>query len=287
MFETFAHAAASTSPKAAKTGDNAVIEIHCQRVRRGDQARFWPDRIGTVYDAGHERSERRLHLRRRDVAAKPGDDADLAGRIRAEQVLVRDRPVHRDRHEQIHRAVAEPGKFRPRDADDREPLAVDVERPAEDRRVAIEQPAPSLIGQHGHGRATWRDRVERRDRSPEPQADAQRVEVVARHERGLERAALRGHQPRGLGNHIVEEIATAAELLVVAPLETAAGVVLRAPEQLVQRVGIAHRERPEHIRVEDREDDRDEREADGERQHCGRGKRRVGAKAAPRVAHIL
>ena len=112
---------------------------------------------------------------------------------------------------QVRFGAAEP--FRA-DADDRERDAVQQNRPADDRRVAIEPATPELVADHRH-RMTIRGRpLLVQERAAEKRARAEGREVVDRHE--LREHALRitvaqAHVQRGerVGDQILDAVRAA------------------------------------------------------------------------------
>ncbi len=293
-------------------------EFERQRRHRALRFQFDADRFGLTrfqrgvslrHGAPHERRQRALRPLDADIPAQPHDHAHFR-RLRrthrthrarrrtrrrracgSHQLLTHDRAVHRERHPQIARRVVESAELRPHHADDDEGLIVERNLASEHRRIAIEQPFPSLVAQHGDGGAARRARIELRDAAAQahPVGDAERVEVVAGDEGRRERQAarIRDDGASAFGDHLVEQILPCAQLFVVAPPEARAARVGRAPRERLQAVGIVHGERPQHVGVEDGEEDGDQAEGDRER-HDGRGeKRRAAHQPAPRVARVL
>jgi hypothetical protein len=74
---------------------------------------------------------------------------------------------------------------------------------------------------------------------------------------------------------------------VVAPAEALASAIARAPDDLVQAAGIANRERPQDVGIEDREGDRQHAETGGKRQHRRCYECRVLTHRAPGIAQVL
>ena len=118
--ETLAQAATSTRTNAAKTGDSVAISwndsglgVACGRASARTSARSATRAMNGVSAAW---TCCRRHSRR-----QPGDDAQFARLIGAEQVLPGHGAIHRHRHPEIARHVVEPGKLGLHDADDDEP----------------------------------------------------------------------------------------------------------------------------------------------------------------------
>ena len=116
---------------------------------------------------------------------------------------------------------------------------------------------------------------------------AQRCEVVSRDEADGHLPAGRIDGARGLGDDVVEEIPPFADGLVVAPAKGGATSLLRTPPNRVQAVRIVHGERPQHVGVEDGEDDRHQAQANRERQDRGGDKGAALTQPAPCVAQIV
>ena len=133
---------------------------------------------------------------------------------------------------------------------------VDLELAADHRGIAIEQARPGLIRQHRDRFAAGRARIACHQAAAERDAGAEALEVVARHEADRHLPAARRDGPPRLGDRAVEQIRPAAEVFVVAPAKGRAAGFLRAPPDRVQAVRIVDGERPQHVGVEDREDDR-------------------------------
>ncbi len=142
-FDALAHAATSTSPNAANTGDRNATSSRRDPRRRRLRLEVRPH---GVHPPGHARlegldGERPLGLLRRDVAPEPRRQAQLAGLIAAEEISPRADAVHRERRPQIPRRVVEADELRGHDADDDQLLAVQRRSrgralPGHDRRGA-------------------------------------------------------------------------------------------------------------------------------------------------------
>ena len=91
-----------------------------------------------------------------------------------------------------------------------EQLIVEAYRRADHRRVAVEVSRPRLVTEDDDGAGAGRLRVECRERAAELDAPAERLEVVAGHEGGQVRMAVRRHRAVALGNHRVEQISRGA-----------------------------------------------------------------------------
>ena len=154
---------------------------------------------------------------------------------------------------------------------------------AEHVRIAGEEPSPRLRAENRDRRA----RVDRTERAAEAHPRRQRLEVIAGDEVRRQRAAVGSDEARVLGDDGVEQIAAVAQRLVVAPAEQRPAIVVRAPADAVERSRIAHGEGAQHVGVEDGEDDGQQAEADGERQHGRHEKGRTLSQPAPAVAEIL
>src|SRR6185295_3280941 len=94
-----------------------------------------------------------------------------------------------------------------------------------------------------------------------------------------------------LSNHIVKQIRTLSQLLIIAPPERAssgaAAGIARTPSQLIQAVGIANRIGPKHVRVEYGKDDGRERESHRHGRHRSQRERLFTRQASPGVADVL
>src|SRR5438309_896136 len=93
-------------------------------------------------------------------------------------------------------------------------------------------------------------------------------------ERILVRKALRRYRQR-------------TQILVLPPGETLARAAAILKEHLVERSGVADRERPQHVGIEDREDAGVQPEAERDREHDRGDEGRGAAKTAEREAHVL
>src|SRR5439155_7583266 len=92
---------------------------------------------------------------------------------------------------------------------------------------------------------------------------------------------------RILTDHGAEEIRAPAKLVVIAPAEALAAGVARVPDNLMEALRIANRERTEDVRVQHGERDREESDADGQRHDRRCHERGAVTHAAPGVPHVL
>jgi len=176
------------------------------------------------------------------------------------------------------------------DADDGEDLIVEANRLSHGGRILIEEACPGPVAEDRDRIAARGSRIEPAERAAGQNAAAERLEIVAGHERRNQLASVRCHRPVPLGDHVVEEILPGAQLLVIAPAEYPAAdgslALLRVPANLVQGIGIPDGVRPEHVGVEHREDDSGQRQRNGQRRDGRECERPVPEQAAGAVGHV-
>ena len=240
----------------------------------GDTSGKWLERDGA------------LRLLWRDVPSQACSEAELARLFAAEGIAAAKRAVHRQRHPRVPRDVVEADKIGRHDPDDRQRPAIGLERAAEDRRIAIEEAGPCLVGQDRDRLAARRAGIIGHEASSEPDARTERGEVVARHEPDRHLTAVRGHGACRFGNDVFEQVLPRLQVLKIAPAEGRSAGLLSLPADCIQAVGIVHREWTEHVGVKDREDDCHEPHADGQRQHRGGDKCAALSEPARRVAQV-
>ena len=98
-----------------------------------------------------------------------------------------------------------------RDADDREAVAVQVDDPAEDGRIAAETPPPEVFADDEHGIAAGLLVLVREKGAAEDGLDSQQCKEVCRDDLGLDPLRLvvdgeaggRGHRRLGAGKNLV------------------------------------------------------------------------------------
>jgi hypothetical protein len=251
------------------------------------QGRLGPDLrphiLLAVDKLAHQRGQGALRLRGGDAVSEPRGDGDLARLAGSDERRHLERRVGRERNPHIAR-ILEAAEAIAGDADDRERAAVEIERAPEHFRVAIEEPRPGVMAQHGRGAVVLVG-----DPEPSTQDDRrpERVEIVGRHEPGDHRPAVRGDEPPVLGDSGAEEIGARRERLIVAPAKARTAARPRAPGDHVKAARIANGERPQPIRVENREGDGEQPEGYRERHDGGGDERGAVAQLAPGVAEIL
>jgi hypothetical protein len=190
---------------------------------------------------------------------------------------------------------------RGRDADDRERMILYDERRADDPCVAAVLFLPGAVAQDRH-RCRRRRVVGRREDAAGERVDAERLEVVARHELGTQglgrrRSAAAAHAhalAAGLErDHLVElgrlglqaleqRVGVHAPAILRSALDAAVVPVANA----VQQRGIGHRQRPQHHGVDQREDRRRAADAERERRHGCDGEHRRLPELAQHVPKV-
>ena len=227
-----------------------------------------------------------MRLLWRDVSPQTRREAKLSRLLATEGIAAAKRAVHRQRHPGVPRHIVKADKLRRHDADDRQRPAVGLEFAAEDRRIAVEEAGPRLVGQDRDWSAARRPAIIGHEAAAELEARAEGGEIVARHEPDRHLTAVRGHRAYRFGYDIVKEILPRLQVLKIAPAEGGTAGLLSLPAERIEAVWIVHREWAEHVSVEDPEDDRHEPHADGQRQDRRGDKCAALSQPARRVAQV-
>ncbi len=221
----------------------------------------------------------------RGAGAQSSDDAEpRRDRLAKQRAVAVDQGLLLDGQPEIRRIAAKRLAKEPRgrDADDRERMILYDERRADDRCVAAVLFLPGAVAQHRH-RGRRRRVVGGREDATGERVDAERLEVVARHELGTQGLGRRGRAAAAHAHALAAglERGHLVELgrLGFQPLEERVGVhapaVLRSAldaavvpvANAVQQRGIGDRQRPQHHGVDQREDRRRAADAEGQRGH--------------------
>ncbi len=231
-------------------------------------------------DSGEPRAQavcRRARAKAPDHAQPRRDGLAEDRRVAVDQRLLL------NRNPQVRRIATQSlaEESRRRHADDRERVALDDERGADHRGVGAVRPLPDVMAHHNSGRGR-RQVVGRVEHPTAEGADAERREVVARHELGTDRPRCRVHiltphaEARATSlkrGELLELRQLRLESLVegkrehppaiLGPALDAAGVAVPDP---VQAGGVAHGQRAKHDCMDQGEDRCRATDAEGERQ---------------------
>ena len=286
MLETLAHAATSTRPNAANTGDSMASSSNENGfgVPLGRSSARTAPFVLTLCATNLVRiacaSSRVTPERIRTVSAS---SRGCDGPVRSSRTTPRYAcsGSHTSRGES-----SRPANSDSQHANDREGAPVQLERAAEHVGVAIEHLHPGSMTEHGRS-ALRRVSIEIGERTADLQPWRQRPEVAAGHEHGIETAKARGERPGALCDDRVEQVGPGAQFFVLSPCETVAGGVGRSPGDLVEAEWIADRERPEDVRIEDGEHHGQQSEPDGERQDRRSEEGSAAHQATAAVPHVL
>ena len=253
-FDALAHAATSTRPNAANTGERNAMPVSVMRVG-----------VACAWSCARTVSTRpATRVSNGSIASDPSTCCGVMPRLSrpvtrsrrdwcaGDEILLAADAVHRERRPQIPRRVVEADEFGSHDADDDELSAVGVDLAAEHRRVTAEEPRPAPVGQHGHGLSAGRASIVWHQASPERDTRGERREVVPGYEPDGHRLPIRLDRSRRLGNDVVEEVWPRAHRLEIAPAEGVTAGLLRVPPDGVEAVRIVHGEGAQDVSVENR-----------------------------------
>jgi hypothetical protein len=162
-------------------------------------------------------ADRALRLRCGDTAAQAHADLDGPRLAGADQIRRGEGGIGLERHPHVTRPVFQARELA-QHADDNERTAVDVQLAADDVSRGAEQSRPGVAAQHD-GRHARLAGVAVREGSSEQHARTERLEVIAGDQSRRQPLPARRHGPCALGEDGIEEVATLAQLLVVAPAE--------------------------------------------------------------------
>jgi hypothetical protein len=179
------------------------------------------------------------------------------------------------------------------DADDRELVAVQAQRLADDVGSASELALPGGVAQHDDRVASRHVIVARRECSAERRHDPQRREEVAIDEDAERDARLLPALLRDAKNGVLrrrqtlERLRSPLNLVDFGIGEAADRVVLRHRRQMHHAAGLRHLQRAQQDRVDEAEDRRRRAHAESSRQHHRQRKPFAAADEPKRVADVF
>ena len=196
-----------------------------------------------------------------------------------------------DGNEDVGRNGAEPaGVLRRNNAEDLVVGTVQADRPAHDRRIGRECPAPEPFTQHHHGPLAGGRRVGRLDEATSQRAEAQDLEILGRDHLDREfegpAAGLKGGEGQLGAGDAVQRGHLTPKIRDVRLGQDVIAKIAVAPVDLDQPLRMADGRLPKDHIVDHREHRAVGPDAEGERQHRNAGECRASRQTPHRVAGI-
>ncbi len=120
--------------------------------------------------------------------------------------------------------------------------------------ISRERRLPELMTQNDHRARTGCRRICGKNWPPVQRADLQHREIIPRNRQPVRVARLDPRHDRGKPNRLAEDRHLRAQVLILLPRQPVSRPVLGLPSEPIQAVRILHRERMQHVSVEQRKE---------------------------------